>query len=151
MHTIRARRGSSSGDLLGQLNCLISSCFKDTLAERLRRRPAKPMGSARVGSNPTGVDWLYTRGGFALHFCDKLIAHVSRARGVVVSHPLSMRKALGSIPSVSMCSTVCSVMEPATESCSSTRGPSLWPAGGRWCKRRRPLSCDGGGGCGGES
>ena len=29
---------------------------KDTLAERLRRRPAKPMGSPRVGSNPTGVD-----------------------------------------------------------------------------------------------
>ena len=28
---------------------------KDTLAERLRRRPAKPMGSPRVGSNPTGV------------------------------------------------------------------------------------------------
>ena len=26
------------------------------LAERLRRRPAKPMGSPRVGSNPTGVD-----------------------------------------------------------------------------------------------
>jgi hypothetical protein len=30
----------------------------DTLAERLRRRPAKPMGSPRVGSNPTGVDYL---------------------------------------------------------------------------------------------
>ena len=30
----------------------------DTLAERLRRRPAKPMGSPRVGSNPTGVDIL---------------------------------------------------------------------------------------------
>ena len=29
---------------------------EDTLAERLRRRPAKPMGSARVGSNPTGVE-----------------------------------------------------------------------------------------------
>ena len=29
--------------------------LKDTLAERLRRRPAKPMGSPRVGSNPTGV------------------------------------------------------------------------------------------------
>ena len=29
----------------------------DTLAERLRRRPAKPMGSPRVGSNPTGVDF----------------------------------------------------------------------------------------------
>ncbi len=27
----------------------------DTLAERLTRRPAKPMGSPRVGSNPTGV------------------------------------------------------------------------------------------------
>ena len=30
---------------------------EDTLAERLRRRPAKPMGSPRVGSNPTGVDF----------------------------------------------------------------------------------------------
>ena len=29
---------------------------KDTLAEWLRRRPTKPMGSPRVGSNPTGVD-----------------------------------------------------------------------------------------------
>ena len=29
--------------------------LKDTLAERLRRRPAKPMGSPRVGSNPTGA------------------------------------------------------------------------------------------------
>ena len=28
---------------------------RDTLAEWLRRRPAKPMGSPRVGSNPTGV------------------------------------------------------------------------------------------------
>ena len=27
----------------------------DTLAEWLRRRPAKPMGSPRVGLNPTGV------------------------------------------------------------------------------------------------
>ena len=31
----------------------------DTLAERLRRRPAKPMGSPRVGSNPTGVVLIY--------------------------------------------------------------------------------------------
>ena len=29
----------------------------DTLAEWLRRRPAKPMGP-RVGSNPTGVDFV---------------------------------------------------------------------------------------------
>ena len=34
---------------------------KDTLAERLRRRPAKPMGSPRVGSNPTGVVLDHTR------------------------------------------------------------------------------------------
>ena len=27
----------------------------DTLAEWLRRRPAKPVGSAREGSNPSGV------------------------------------------------------------------------------------------------
>ena len=33
---------------------------------------------------------------------------IARARGVVVSHPLSMREALGSIPSVSICNlTVC--------------------------------------------
>ena len=32
--------------------------LEDTLAERLRRRPAKPMGSPRVGSNPTGVAFL---------------------------------------------------------------------------------------------
>ena len=41
-------------------SCCVSSghgCQKsdDTLAEWLRRRPAKPMGSPRVGSNPTGV------------------------------------------------------------------------------------------------
>ena len=34
---------------------------EDTLAERLRRRPAKPMGSPRVGSNPTGVDSFFFR------------------------------------------------------------------------------------------
>ena len=30
--------------------------YIDTLAEWLRRRPAKPLGSARTGSNPVGVD-----------------------------------------------------------------------------------------------
>jgi hypothetical protein len=34
---------------------------KDTLAERLRRRPAKPMGSPRVGSNPTSVVSFHCR------------------------------------------------------------------------------------------
>ena len=32
--------------------------FNDTVAEWLRRWPAKPLGSARVGSNPTGVDFF---------------------------------------------------------------------------------------------
>ena len=35
------------------------SCPKDTLAERLRRRLAKLMGSPRVGSNPTGVVFFF--------------------------------------------------------------------------------------------
>ena len=35
-----------------------ASATNDTLAEWLRRRPAKPMGFPRVGSNPTGVDCL---------------------------------------------------------------------------------------------
>ena len=44
----------------------ISGCVgvllaNDTLAEWLRRRPAKPVGSARVGSNPTGVEFLGVR------------------------------------------------------------------------------------------
>ena len=39
--------------MLPQLN---QYAAQDTLAERLRRRPAKPMGSPRVGSNPTGVE-----------------------------------------------------------------------------------------------
>ena len=36
--------------------------IRDTLAERLMRRPAKPMGSARVGSNPTGVVFFWFLG-----------------------------------------------------------------------------------------
>ena len=43
---------------------------QDTLAEWLRRRPAKPMGSPRVGLNPTGVEleqlcFSRTRPGYA--------------------------------------------------------------------------------------
>ena len=34
----------------------------DTLAEWLRRRPAKPIGSPCVGSNPTGVDLQHVGG-----------------------------------------------------------------------------------------
>ena len=34
---------------------VIPADAQDTLAEQLRRRPAKPIGSPRVGSNPTGA------------------------------------------------------------------------------------------------
>ena len=40
----------------------------DTLAEWPRRRPAKPMGSPCVGSNPTGVVF---RGTYARHQCKR--------------------------------------------------------------------------------
>ena len=40
----------------------------DTLAEWLRRRPAKPMGSPRVGSNPTGVESSPAMPALPLHF-----------------------------------------------------------------------------------
>ena len=39
-------------------NCLVFS-GRDTVAEWLRRRPAKPMCSARVGSNPIGVAFSF--------------------------------------------------------------------------------------------
>ena len=39
----------------GSVSEILNSRTDDTLAERSRRRPAKPMGSPRVGSNPTGV------------------------------------------------------------------------------------------------
>ena len=48
-----ARHGQMSP---GSGKQLTADCPEDTLAERLRRRPAKPMGSPRVGSNATGVD-----------------------------------------------------------------------------------------------
>ena len=55
------RDGRNGGrSLWGEkLGLIISQKGKDTLAERLRRRPAKPMGSPRVGSNPTGVVFLH--------------------------------------------------------------------------------------------
>ena len=53
---------------------------KDTLAEWLRRRSAKPMGSPRVGSNLTGVAIAYV-GGFALRPWQGAV--VNRANGLV--------------------------------------------------------------------
>ena len=40
---------------------------KDNVAEWLRRQPAKLMGFARVGSNPTVVDFF--RAGHEKYFC----------------------------------------------------------------------------------
>ena len=48
-------------ELESHLRCSFALSFdacvyvEDTVAEWLRRRPAKPTGSPRVGSNPTGV------------------------------------------------------------------------------------------------
>ena len=42
----------------------------DTLAEWLRRRPAKPLGSARTGSNPVGVE-----SSFAWRIASKIIGY----------------------------------------------------------------------------
>ena len=55
-----------------------------------RLTPDQKVGS----SNLSALKFLYAD--------EKHIACLQRARGVVVSHPLSMREALGSIPSVSI-------------------------------------------------
>ena len=48
----------------------------DTLAEWSRHRPAKPMGSPRVGSNSTGVDFHLSR-----KFCFRMLP--SRGHGEI--------------------------------------------------------------------
>ena len=45
----------SRDEHLNRASILFYTFVNDTLAEWLRRRPAKPMGSPCVGSNPTGV------------------------------------------------------------------------------------------------
>ena len=61
--------------------------------------------------------------GWAVNLLESLrhLQPVSRAHGVVVSHPLSMREALGSIPSVSI-----SVPQTCTTSCRPNAFPLLW-------------------------
>ena len=53
--TLRAKYTHSVGANDAAFELTYIEGAKDTLAERLRRRPFKPMGSPRVGSNPTGV------------------------------------------------------------------------------------------------
>ena len=62
----------------------------------------------------------------ALTACNELLRMGSNqwAHGVVVSHPLSMREALGSIPSVSICHLHASLplaMPPSTQRTCTTR------------------------------
>ena len=56
----------------------------DTLAEWLRRRPAKPMGSPRVGSNPTGV---------ALPIANVIAIALPKRKGYLHDHKQRQRKA----------------------------------------------------------
>ena len=56
------RLANSAAAQLLPMSAGSSASPSDPLAERLRRRPAKPMGSPRVGSNPTGVDVRTLRG-----------------------------------------------------------------------------------------
>ena len=63
--SISACHAEDQGSIPGRGVSLTTSArrqvSRDTLAERLRRRPAKPMGSPRVGSNPTGVAYVLER------------------------------------------------------------------------------------------
>jgi hypothetical protein len=73
---------------------------QDSLAEwsKALAQGASPQGR---GFEPHSCHWV--RRGFLLHMAlvAKPQVRNDRAHGVVVSHPLSMREALGSIPSVS--------------------------------------------------
>ena len=75
--------------------------MKDTLAEWLRRRPAKPVGSAREGSNPSGVVVLYFERNPEKRWSELLTLVRNTFRGdlaQMVERSLSMREALGSMP-----------------------------------------------------
>jgi hypothetical protein len=57
----------------------VNLSYRDTLAQQLGRRPAKPMGSSRVGSTPTGV--VFCRCRFVclqgLHVCIALMPNIA--------------------------------------------------------------------------
>ena len=83
----------------GAVAFVIAQCY-DSLAEwsKALAQGASPQGR---GFEPHSCHWV--RRGFLLHMAlvAKPQVRNDRAHGVVVSHPLSMREALGSIPSVS--------------------------------------------------
>ena len=53
--------GLGLGSAISKGTDFLGGAAADTLAEWLRRRPAKPMGSPRAGSNPTGVVLVQTK------------------------------------------------------------------------------------------
>ena len=63
---------SPSQNILAKAGCKHAPTASDTLAERLRRRPAKPTGSPRVGSNPTGVDFAQVP--IVVHFTPMILS-----------------------------------------------------------------------------
>ena len=84
-----AAKGAASDKCHSSSSNFFHSFSKDTLAEWLRRRPAKPMGSPRVGSNPTGVDFhrvltqvLNSMGSILFHrvFIQVLISKASNSK-----------------------------------------------------------------------
>ena len=107
----------------------------DTLAEWLRRRPAKPMGSPRVGSNPTGVDVSWTPGA-PLCAIDPTGVDASWARGA----PLG-----GTPPQLALRVGPCQLVTRDKMRCgrqaeywrNTNRSPYTWP-GSNW----RPSACE---------
>ena len=79
-------------------------------AENLKPRKSSPDAHASKGlwrngsasdSRSEGWEFEFSALTFSIFYLKRLDS-LQRARGVVVSHPLSMREALGSIPSVSI-------------------------------------------------
>ena len=97
---MRARASAPSGVLRGHSICAIRVSWgsKDRRgygATAARLTPDQKVGSSNLSALT-----------FASALC-KQLKSFQRARGVVVSHLLSMREALGSIPSVSIAEEMC--------------------------------------------
>ena len=70
----------------------------DTVAEWLRRRPAKPLGFARVGSNPTGVVIFLLLKSFKTKL-KNFFKGVKASMAQLAERSAVNRQVLGSIPS----------------------------------------------------
>ena len=128
---------------------------EDTLAERLRRRPAKPMGSLRVGSNPTGVDCCvcdqkHSKSSRVPVFCGALCVE---RRAPCVERPMPMQPARGVRPQQAVC--WCLARSPGfpgegmtwapAHICKSKPGDlqNMWPDDLRACPTKRKTRLSG--------